>query len=227
LGILLHQCESAALPLKTAGPWTMQHFQRGSGGWYSYRTAAKNPCGNAVIRELGGFWTCAEALSQTWARFFPESGPTGKYPPPFSPEFWHDYAEPVRDFLAAGSRLYEAVQELQAILKSRASLPKKQELFHDKVHEVIHSLSAPVRPLVYLESRSSFGLGWACGSLLSAFAMMAILDLTARRLLTCNNESCSAFFVSKAAKARYCSVKCRHTVQMRRYRNVLKQGAEQ
>jgi hypothetical protein len=53
--------------------------------------------------------------------------------------------------------------------------------------------------------------------LLSSYALMFLLDqVENRRALRC--EVCVRYFVSDERRALYCSPRCRHTAQSRRYR---------
>ena len=137
------------------------------------------------------------------------------YPTPTSDEFWAQYGERVEVFLEAAHKLKQAVDELQK-LSNPAKLDEREWLRWSRAETTIHALTSPVRPFLYPQEDDAFGLGWACYSLLSIFAMMASLDLVESRQLRC--QVCERMFVSKAVQAKYCSSRCRATEQMRRYR---------
>jgi predicted RNA-binding Zn ribbon-like protein len=161
-----------------------------------------------------------ERLSETWGLYFPavpaDERENHQYPIPFTPEFWQQYAEPVSSFVGAAKIFREAVDNLRR-LSTRSKLSQNEVRAAVSGDAVISGLAAPVRPMLY-QVRRGYGLGWACHSLLAAFSMMVMLDLSSARLLECKNPTCRSLFVSKAAAGKYCNPTCRGTVQMRKYR---------
>ena len=226
LGVLLHQSESVVMPITQDGKQRgLTEYYRETRGWSSTRDTDTNPARvGAMVRKLGHFQTELKTLD-SWSRFFPGLTTPPKFPPPFSDEFWNDYAESVTDFMVAGYFLRDCIRLLASIRDSRTTLKEKQERFYlGPAETMIHALTANVRPMIYLESKTRYGLSWAGGSLLSNLAMMAVLDFTKNRLLFCGNPKCAALFVTNSIEGRFCSKKCRGTVQMRKYRNRIKKG---
>ncbi len=220
LGVLLHRVEMATFvqaPGTGFGPRI--RFQRTTRGWQCSEPIFDLkgiPDPGVVIRDLGSFNWRIEPESETWATFFPDiSGEHKVYPTPTSDEFWAQYGERVEVFLEAAHKLKQAVDELQK-LSNPAKLDEREWLRWSRAETTIHALTSPVRPFLYPQEDDAFGLGWACYSLLSIFAMMASLDLVESRQLRC--QVCERMFVSKAVQAKYCSSRCRATEQMRRYR---------
>jgi len=155
-----------------------------------------------------------EPLSETWGNFFPdvpqEEKETYLYPLPLSDAFWHLYAEKVEDFLMGAAVLAQAIRYVN-------SGDEYGVLF---LNSLVSSASMMLRPM-----KGSFTQEWRAPSLLACFAVMALQDLTQqRRLLNC--ETCNTPFVTEAYQARYCSDRCRHTAQKRRYRQRLKEGQD-
>lgn len=217
LGVLPHISETITFPISEFGRQRgVLRYVRETRGWRQEQYPGdSHEQGGALVRQLGGFGQELQKVETTWGRFFSRE----RIPTPFSPEFWMAYSEPIETFIAAGTLLFQATEQLRKIQQSRKALPQKQEEFISNVEQLIHSLTVPVRPMVYLERWNRYDLGWSCGSLLSDFAMMVVLDFTKNRLLTCQNPKCRAFFVTKSTAAKYCSARCRGTVQMRKYRS--------
>jgi hypothetical protein len=133
-----------------------------------------------------------------------------------SEEFWLSYAEPVEDFIEAASLLLSAVTALGTI-NPHAETDENDLEKIDWGMGVLHSLVRTVGPAVIPKPEGSLRQEWVSTSLLGAFAMMGLLDLTeSRRILGC--ENCGTVFVSRSRRAKYCSQKCRLTTQKRRHR---------
>ena len=182
---------------------------------------------SALVQDLRmGAWT-TEALSPTWARFFPhvpdEEREIYPYPLPGTDAFWEIYREPVLDFYAAATFLLGAIRTL-AGLPSGAAVPSEQAPETQLAIDGLNRFLGPVGPAAVLGANRQLRQQWSTSSLLGAYAMMALMDTTeARRPRLCDN--CGALFVSKAYQARYCSETCRHTFQKRRYRRRMKESA--
>jgi hypothetical protein len=233
LGLLLHRIETVILPAEQKtlmiggasvirGPFHRK-YERTNSGWSTSGVLALPsvaPAGVFLRSDLGSFDLTFEKLSRTWGTYFPDVPPEQRdiyqYPIPFTGDFWREYAEPVVNFFGAARKFYEAVETLTK-LRTRQRLSGDQWREGVAALEVINRLAVPVRPMLYRGTKR-FEMGWACHSLLAAFAMMVIQDLAGSRLLECANPSCQSFFVSKAREAKYCSPTCRGTVQMRKYR---------
>jgi hypothetical protein len=230
--LLLHRVETVILPAEQKTlvigrplgtiPFNKK-YSRTNSGWSIDPVPALPSVGDpgAYLRsQLGAFDVTFEKLSGTWGSYFPgvppEQKDTYQYPPPFTPDFWRQYAEGVINFYVAVRDFYQAVETLTR-LRDRKRLSDKDLSAGLKSMDVINGLAVPVRPMLYRGAKR-FEMGWACHSLLGAFAMMVIRDLSRARLLECANPACQSFFVSKVGEAKYCSPTCRGTVQMRKYR---------
>lgn len=220
LAILLHRCESVILP--SDSKVYVAKYERETKGWRAVRTPdARFTCG-AWMRDVGRFNSRFEPLSENWMRYFPDVSRPQNLPPPFSEPFWREYAEPVGGFLEAARFLTSAVSELRALRESKQNLEAKRASFEAWPERLIHALTANVRPMMTLQSPTRYADAWAGGSLLSDFAMMVHLDFTRGRVMVCASEDCGAVFVTNSIEAKYCSKKCRSTVQMRKHRQLLK-----
>ena len=230
LGLLLHQAEVVLQPSEEPGFW--HHYYKTPRGWTReelFRFHRDDPPARGMlVRRLGTFNWHREPLSTTWELFFPDVLEADReshlYPLPTSREFWQSYAEPVGVFLDAAIKLSRTITDLSRIrLTARTSDIDKRLWAH--ADAVLQSLTYSTTPVLYpSRSRSGYSFGWACHSLLATLAMMASLDLAQARVLSCRR--CGQVFVSQAKQARYCSVRCRNTEQMKRYRKA-KEKADQ
>jgi hypothetical protein len=160
-------------------------------------------------------------VAEAWGPFFPDVAPderaTYAYPVPESDAFWATYGEPVGWLLGAANQLRGAVLELSADPLVVEESPMDFVYRLESAMRALHILLAPVQPSLTVGDAGEFRQTWRTRSLLSSFAMMALLDLTERRrVLTC--RPCGRVFVSGAYQARYCSERCRATAQKRAYR---------
>lgn len=167
-----------------------------------------------------------ETLRETWARFFPdvpaEEAETHAYPMPLSEEFWRAYAEPYGTFLDALQCIREALWDLEHHRPQRKHQPSDFKLVWDGKRLLDHLL-APASAAIVPQPDGTFTQEWVCGSLLSAFAMMALQDLTEkRRVRRC--DACQRLYVSQHPGALYCSSLCRWKVQKRRQRKLESAG---
>ena len=168
----------------------------------------------------GGRWASLR-LAEAWGPFFPDVPPaerdTYAYPVPESEAFWATYGEPVGWLLGAASQLRIAVLDLSADPASVEESAVDYLYRMDTAVGHLHNLLAPVQPSLTVGADGQYHQTWRTRSLLSSFALMALLDLTEqRRVLTC--QTCGRVFVSGAYQARYCSKRCRGTAQKRAYR---------
>ncbi len=173
-----------------------------------------------VRQELRSGDLAREPLRDTWWKYFPEvpedEAETFRYPAPLSEAFWRSYAEPYAAFLDSMQLMANALWDLEhhqpIALSSRV----------DRSHvadgrRLLHALLAPASPTIVAARDGSFSQQWVCGSLLSAFAMMALQDLTeGQRVRRCS--ACERLFVSQHPAALYCSGQCRWKIQKRRQR---------
>ena len=153
-----------------------------------------------------------EPLHDTWARHFPDVAPaeriTYAYPAPTDTEFWRIYGEPVGEFVMAACFLAQCLKDITHPADRAASAAGRLHLA---------TLAGFGAPYLDAEADGSLRQRWITGSLLASLALMATEDLSQHRLHAC--ERCARFFFSDAYQARYCSEKCRHTMQKRRYRH--------
>ena len=164
-----------------------------------------------------------ESLQQTWSRFFPsipkKQVETYLYPPPLSPPFWEIYSESVSDFLMG---IYALSDALRWLNKSPIPSDPLKSTPDPVGFRLLNNLVSSSSIVLVTDRDGSYRQEWRAASLLGCFAMMALQDLTQqRKVLAC--ERCNRLFVTEAYQARYCSDRCRHTAQKRRYRQKLKE----
>lgn len=162
----------------------------------------------ALVLEIAGAIN-QEPLDKTWAGYFPSvaGGERGTYPHPGTAEFWRVYAEPVSEFMMFAWSLVNAIEAItrpaHRDARARGALALGQ-------------LGSYGLPYLSPERDGTLRQRWVAGSLLSSLAFMAMEDISRHLLHQC--ETCHTFFLSDAYQARYCSPRCRHTLQKRRYR---------
>ena len=215
LGVLLHSCESISQNTIRDGLPCALTYAREAESWRETPVFGA-PAAGALIRGLGQFSTQLRTPQDTWGQFLPEI--SGIYPCPFSEEFWRAYTEPVTVFLDAARLLSTAVAGLRTLRESKGQAEIKRFRLRQSAGPAIGSLLLPVRPIIEMETRTRYRLGYSTGSLLADLAMMALLDVTSYRLIACGNETCGALLVTRSTTAHYCSARCRGTAQMRKYR---------
>ena len=176
------------------------------------------PQPEVLLQDLRtGDWK-TEPLSQTWLKFFPkvpwEERETYAYPLPGTDAFWSIYAEPVYDFVEAANLLRSAIRGLCA---EGGTIAATDLGASQNALDWLNRLLGPVGPAAVLTPDGQLQHQWGVSSLLGAYALMALMDLTGqRRPRICGN--CGKLFVTKAYQGTYCSDTCRNTVQKRRYR---------
>jgi hypothetical protein len=129
-----------------------------------------------------------------------------------------EHGERVDTFLLGARFLSELIEALQAVGKSNKSPKQKQIDFDEATRWSRLNLLSSIQPEVFIAANGHCGLRWNCASLIGNFAMMAILDFEHHRPMICQNSSCGKLFTTKSIQAKYCSGRCRDTVQMREYR---------
>lgn len=172
-----------------------------------------------AVGELGesfGQWN-KEKFSGMWSKFFPDVPPKEReaypYPRPNKEKFFRIYAEPVPAFAAWAKWFYEAVEILGNLKrgKSAATDHEKSAVYF------LNALTASIGPSLKITD-SALKQEWMSASLLASYAMMVIQDLTVghkfHACLTCRTP-----FISDSENTRYCSPRCRRTMQKRRYRS--------
>jgi len=173
---------------------------------------------SVLLQELDRFKWETEPLGKTWARFFPDvlssEAETYDYPLLTTPEFWHQYAEPVEAFLDAAQIFAKVQKELHAPDSIRQRL--KNDQFLQGRHR-LHALVKSASPALHVRGDGTLEQMWVPASLLGAYAMMLYQDLSDEvPILRC--QECGRVFTSISPKAKYCSTTCRNTQQKRAYR---------
>jgi hypothetical protein len=164
-----------------------------------------------MIHYIGRRHIEQQNLDDGWGWFFPgipraERG-TYAYPTPLSEEFWRSYAEPLDRFFFAALLFNQAIRELHG----------KNPI---KADDFVNFMLARVNPAVTVLKNGSIKPAWGAGSLLAWFALMALQDVSGGwRMRDCG--ACGKQFAAHSPREQYCSVTCRRTQQMRRYRKRL------
>ena len=204
-------------------------FYRNSKGWQlkTYRDAIiegesprPNPAGVILHPIDDSVEMVFEPFGKTWARFFPsvplDQRESYRYPLPLTQEFWALYHEPIEEFIRTAA-LLEA--PLTTLAKDRETGPGFTIRSVDNYALAIHELNEYVETVRWHLRQTPNGMvqQWTSPSLFASLVLMALQDVAgAKRPKIC--LTCSGLFVSPAYQARYCSVRCRHTMNKRTYR---------
>jgi hypothetical protein len=168
-----------------------------------------------------------EPTASVTNRYFFREFKDGRWPAPFSDDFWRFYQEPLRDWVRYAVGFVEAVNWVSDCAKQRFNkrpvLDEDQE-FADlglRRLDALKNVDAPVHILDrFTVEESSYST-----SLLPILAKQFLSDLERRRrLFSC--IKCGRRFVSSDERASYCSQTCRNTASVKRYRDKLKDGAK-
>ena len=162
-----------------------------------------------------------EPFGRTWAQFFPslprDQWESYRYPKPLSEEFWDLYCEPVEEFMNTAAWLQE---KLTTLAKGRETTDDGRVVpYPDDYVLAIHELNDHVGTVRwFLQQRpDSFMQRWGSPSLFTSLVLRALQDVAgAKRPLIC--LTCRRLFVSPAYQARYCSSRCRQTMNKRAFR---------
>ena len=161
-----------------------------------------------------------EPFGETWARFFPsvphDQRESYRYPVPLTQKFWALYHEPIEEFIDTAALLEE---HLTTLAKDRETVPGFTIRSVDNYALAIHALNEYVETVRWHLQQTPDGMvqRWASPSLFTSLVLMALQDVAgAKRPRIC--LTCRRLFVSPAYQARYCSVRCRYTMNKRTYR---------
>ena len=237
LGVLLQRLETVVLAARIETDdndhyRTEVQFRRTPRGWQEAathdridgaetETAPREPAG-VMLHPLDSLHTVFEPFGRTWARFFPsvqaEHHESYPYPQPQSADFWALYQEPVEEFFGAAALLERALTTLakgRETLGDRKTRPSAVDDYSLAVHK-LNSYVGTVRWCLEPE-QDRFVQRWMSPALFSSLAMMALQDVASHRApRIC--LTCQGLFVSSAYQARYCSVRCRQTMNKRTFR---------
>ncbi len=166
-----------------------------------------------------------EPITTTWARFFPSipaaKRATYQYPEPYGDEFWHLYAEPVADFLAA-ARMFKEAFDSAVLFKGSEEIDDDGGRLMPTMGK-LNALVPAVGPALVKLTDGGVEQRVVSPSLLGSLAIMAQQDLVSgRRIVRCANEKCRLVFVAVGYQTRHCSRQCAFVAEKRAYRARLK-----
>jgi hypothetical protein len=219
----------------------------------STHSFASEPEPGVILHPLSSFELTRESIGDTWERFFPsyevetfensfaqKIAPEGTsdgarldaaaildqitaYPIPTSDAFFELYQEPVDEFLEAATQLTDAISTIARI----KTLPHPdfgpQTDFALALNK-LNGLAAAVRSRFDADDDGSLVEARIAPTLLASLALTALQDLLGgRQPRICQNPTCHRLYVSGAYQARYCSDRCRLTVNKRTYRQGLRE----
>jgi hypothetical protein len=197
-------------------PWHV----RAARGWENKISLWPKPRRPGVIIKKSGLWH-EESLAETWGTYVPtipeRKRESSQYPLPLSEEFWRLYAEPATHLVSAAVRFRNAVE--------RISKPQEDPSAARSGVDILHDLTEGVRPIIVFNKDHRWEQTWVAPSLLSTFAMMALLDqLDGCRVIQC--LCCKKAVWTKNPRKCYCDEnRCRWVAQKRSQRGRRKDEA--
>jgi hypothetical protein len=178
------------------------------------------PRPGVVLQALGDSRIVQEALTDSWATYFPEMPKWSSYPPLLSDEFWSVYGEPIHEFWRAAVMLSRSVRILsKARDRDVRDMSVADQSEFGRAYREFNALLTAVSPAVLAPAPCKLKQSWTSRSLVGSLAMMVLLDLTAGYIFRCQNEICEKTFVTTAYQAAYCSPRCRNTAGHRDMRH--------
>ena len=224
LGVLLSRWEAITLAPQAgeADQFTSTRYVRALGqSIYEFESSGdvgrRKP--SVLLHGLNDLDLVEETPDKTWSKFFPsvewEKRNTHAYPPPYTDEFCHLYAERLSFFCNAARLFAQAVRHVASARARHVDLGSEQAL------ETINLWRRPISAILEWNAKGTPEQGWHTPSLLASFAEMLAQDVTfGRATLLC--PCCQYPFVSGAYQARYCSTACRQRQQKRNVREQAK-----
>jgi hypothetical protein len=167
-----------------------------------------------------------DPLTGKFSEFFPRIENGNKiqgdfqYPCPGTLDFWSVYGEPVGEFARWAQRFRQGVEIVSRHLSGYRPLLDSgvadEDFAINEAYKMLESLNNTIG-IDYQPRDGKLTEELASPSLIASFSRMVFEDLIeGRRILRCDN--CGSVFVSDEPRAKYCSTRCRHTAQSRRYR---------
>ena len=178
-----------------------------------------------MMTERYNFWRSVASIErgcdafEQVAAFFPEvqrsAQRTFPFPKPNTREFWEQYGEKARDIARWASEFSNAVRIVSEGIRRTTKTDKEKVHFHQAIGW-LETLARGVGVAFRLDLGARLYPKHDSSGLLASFAWMFLWDVCEdRRLLTC--ERCGLPFVSNEFRAKYCSPRCRASVQSQRH----------
>ncbi len=236
LGVLLQRVDTVVLPVQTtrsrskkersvSQAWchrTREGWNKSSEGLIGTTSLPHTREVGVMLHGLNDSDIAWEPLSQTWGTFFPsvpaKQRHTFQYPHPHDAAFWRIYEEPLDVFLDAAARvswlLATIVGGPDTISQNRVTSDPRAD-YALAISDLIACANAQLSPTPSTTAR--FSLHLVAPTLFGSLALTALQDLAGQaEFRTC--EKCGRLFVSRAYQTRYCSTRCRATINKRTYR---------
>jgi hypothetical protein len=145
-----------------------------------------------------------------WRQYFPERRPDAPLLGPWDETFWHEYAEPVGDFLNA---IHNLTDVIRAVVRHRDAPDHVQV---PRIAAFFNRFLDRVQPVIRPGDDQPWEIRWAAPSLLAQLVMMARDDLAVGIVRLCASSDCQRIFRSSARAVTYCSDRCRSREQKRK-----------
>jgi hypothetical protein len=230
LGVLLQRVVTIVLPPRQEpddDPYfamirRVSYFRR-PGGWQQLGNLTDDQPlpteeGYVALQPLGGSKISIEPLTKTWTKYFPSIPQNERevydYPHPEDAEFFRLYAEPIEDFMHAAGLVVHALEDITGTKPHT----RTSDSISDFVQGVgtLNALAAETSPVFCAMRDGTLREAWVAHTLLAWLARMALRDHAGgQSVRICENPTCLKLFTSSAYQARYCSKRCRLTVNKR------------
>lgn len=175
-----------------------------------------------MLHPLGSSEITREPITQTWVKFFPSIPPdqraTYSYPHPLDEHFFRIYGEPIDEFLRAARELTEPLATIAASKSAQHQDFGPFSPFANAIRQ-LNGLAATIGSQFWPGEDGTLHERWVAPTLIASLARMALRHLAGgMEVRVCENPTCHKLYASSAYQARYCSERCRHTVNKRAVR---------
>ena len=236
LGVLLQRVETVVLPVQATRSRSKKErsvsqtsYHRTRKGWQEAAptglietTSLPDPSkAGVMLHGLDDSHIVWEPLSQTWGTFFPSVPAKQRhnfpYPHPHDAAFWRMYAEPLDVFLDAAA----AVSWLLATIAGGPDTIGQNRVSSDPRVDyawAISTLNGCARAQLDFQptKMTKISQHFIAPTLFASLALTALQDLAGQKFHAC--KKCGRLYVSRAYQTRYCSTRCRATINKRTYR---------
>jgi hypothetical protein len=129
--------------------------------------------------------------------------------------YWLGYSEPIDSFVALIWRLLDAAETLVDLQTRHKAVRNEERSGHVKYLSVLANTSVRYRTMI---DSNEFAETELAPAILSSFARMMLDDFDSGQRFFFSCDTCGTIIVSEDLRTKYCSLKCRKAMMMRKYR---------
>jgi hypothetical protein len=130
-------------------------------------------------------------------------------------KYWLGYSEPIDSFVALIWRFLDAAETLVDLQTRHNEVRTEERGGHIKYLSVLANTSIRYRTMIDSNELAETELAPA---ILSSFARMMLDDFDSGQRFFFRCDKCGTIIVSEGLRTKYCSLKCRKAMMMRKYR---------